>query len=191
MRTEWSSWSSESNLEPREFVCGYCGCKVGSNHGYFNSHSPANERIYICTNCGLPTLLFYQSQYPGPILGRNLENLPVDVAQIYKEIRDSVKNSSYTASTLLGRKIIMHLAVSIAGAAGGLTFIEYIDHLKKSNFIPPNGEKILDYLRKLGNEKNHELKIGTEEEASKIVRFVEGLLIFMYEFPSEFSNITT
>jgi hypothetical protein len=37
----------------------------------------------------------------------------------------------------------------------------------------------------LGNEKNHEIKIGTKDEAAKILKFIEALLIFMYEFLEE------
>jgi hypothetical protein len=188
MKTNWSHWQQIGNITSKEFICGYCDCKVGSNHGYFNSARPNDELIYICTNCGLPSLFFNLNQYPGPALGRIIKNLPEDVGQVYKEIRDSIKNASYTAATLLGRKLIMHLAVDIAKAVEGLSFAEYIDYLKKSNFIPPNGDKILEYIKNLGNEKNHELKIGKKEEAEKILRFIKGLLIFIYEFPSEFNQ---
>ena len=85
MKTNWSSWQNHNNLNPKEFLCGFCGCKVGSNTGYVNGHDPANELIYICTNCGLPTLFFQSNQYPGPLLGRSIKNLPADVEQIYKE----------------------------------------------------------------------------------------------------------
>ena len=84
----------------------------------------------------------------------------------------------------------MHLAVDIAKANEGLSFAEYVGHLKSSNYIPPNGDKILGYIKDLGNEKNHEIKIGNEEESQKILKFIEGLLIFIYEFPSEFEDLT-
>ena len=82
----------------------------------------------------------------------------------------------------------MHLTVDIAKAPEGLHFIAYIDHLKKSGYIPPNGERILQYIKDLGNEKNHELKIGNKDESEKILKFIEGLLIFIYEFPNEFEK---
>jgi hypothetical protein len=188
METHWGHWINAQSIASKEFVCGYCGCKVGSNHGYYNNSDAANQRIYICTNCGLPSLFFNSNQYPGPMLGRDIKKLPLDVESIYKELRDSIKNASFTSTNLLGRKLIMHLAVDIAKAPEGKTFKEYVEHLKNSNFIPPNGDKILDYIKDLGNEKNHEIKIGSEEEAKKILKFIEGLLIFMYEFPSEFNS---
>jgi hypothetical protein len=188
MKTKWETWHNHVNQTPKEFICGFCGYKVGSHVGYYNGTDSLNQALYICTNCGLPSLFFNDGQYPGPILGRNITNLPTDVEQIYKEIRDSIKNSSYTAAILLGRKLIMHLAVDIAKAEEGLSFAQYVEHLKDSNYIPPNGGAMLKYIKDLGNEKNHEIKIGTESESQKVLKFIEGLLIFIYEFPAEFTD---
>jgi len=183
----WSSWNNCRDIESRSYICGYCGDKVGTNHGYDNN-SDANAKIYICTNCGAPTLFFYAEQYPGPLIGRIISNLPEDIEIIYKEIKEDVKNSSYTSAVLMGRKLIMHIAVDIAKAKEGLTFVEYIEHLKQSGHIPPNTDQWLEYMRQIGNEKNHEIKIGKKEEAERILKFVEMLLIFIYEFPAEFEE---
>lgn len=182
----WSGWRNRENLSPKEYTCGYCGKETGTTHGYTHEGSGPLTNIYICTNCGCPT--FYDQngiQRPGPLLGRNIENLPADVNEIYREIRESIKASNYTASQLLGRKLIMHLAVGVAGAKEGETFVKYVDHLKDAGYVPPNGKAWIDYVKKLGNEKNHEIKIGTAEESSKILKFVEVLLIFIYEFAQE------
>jgi len=187
---KWDYWENLSNLESIGFVCGFCGYRVGSHVGYkYETDSSAN--IYICTNCGAPSFFHGNMQIPGPLLGKAVESLPPAVEQIYKELRNSLKNGIYTAALLLGRKLIMHLAVDIARAKEGEYFMSYIDHLKDSGYIPPNGDKILEYIKNLGNEKNHEIKVGEKEEAEKILRFVEGLLIFIYEFPLEFENIPT
>lgn len=187
MKVDWQRWQNTNNIDPQDFICGYCGRNVGSHTGYFNNSNP-NTKIYICPFCGMPTLFYQNKQYPGPLLGRNIENLPSGVAEIYRELKDTNKNSSFTAVSLLGRKLIMHLAVNVARAKEGEKFVQYVEYLKKSGYIPPNGDKILKYIKDLGNEKNHEIKIGTKEEAEKIIKFIEALLIFMYEFPSEFQN---
>ncbi len=183
MTISWQNWRNRENIDPKNFICGYCGHDVGSSTGYVNTPS---IRIYICTYCGKPTFFDNEEQYPGALLGRTINNLPLGVEQIYKEMRDSYKHSSFTAVSLLGRKLIMHLAVDIAGAEEGKNFVSYIEYLKESGYIPPYGDKLLEYLKNIGNEKNHEIKIGTKEEATKIIKLVEVLLIFMYEFPSEF-----
>ncbi len=184
MKITWNRWNQLSDIKPTEYICGYCGNQVGTHKGYLHNDGTAN--IYICSTCGLPTFFYGRLQFPGPIIGRNILHLPQNVESLYKEMRDDIKNSSYTSAILIGRKLIMHLAVDIAGAAEGETFIKYIEHLKNSGYIPPNGSKALDYIRKLGNEKNHEIKIGTKDESEKIIKFVEMLLIFMYEIPNEY-----
>lgn len=181
------NWHNLSKLNPYSYICGICGDRVASDQGYYNDTYGRTAYTYICPACGWPT--FFDSeknQYPGPILGRSVKHLPDNVEVIYKEMREDVKNSAYTSAILLGRKLIMHLAVDVASAEEGNTFVNHVEHLKQSGFIPPNGDKALEYMRKLGNEKNHEIKIGGKEEAEKIIKFVEMLLIFMYEVPNEF-----
>jgi hypothetical protein len=179
---KWNDWQQLSSLDPKEFDCGFCGKSVGTNHGYFHQGSGPNTKIYICTNCGSPTFFDQEvNQYPGPILGRDLKGLPDDVASVYKEIREDIKNQCFTSALLLGRKLIMHVAVDIAKAKEGESFVSYIEHLEKSNYIPPNANKLLEYLRKLGNEKNHEIKLGVSAEAERILSFIEALLYFIYE----------
>lgn len=182
----WNQWKSYGDLTSKEFVCGYCGRHTGSTHGYIHQENfGGHHHIYICTNCGMPTLFFNTEQKPGPMLGRDIKNLPDTVSDTYGEIRNSIKDSSYTGAILLGRKLIMHLAVDIAKAKEGESFVQYVDHLKKSGYIPPNGDKILTFIKNIGNEKNHEIKIGTKDEAEKMLKFIEVLLIFIYEFPVE------
>lgn len=181
----WNGWHQLSDLGSKEYTCGYCGKEVGTNHGFFHN-SGSQPKIYICTNCGCPTFFDGDgNQQPGPLLGRNIENLPPDINEIYREIRESIKDSNYTAAQLLGRKLIMHLAVSVAEAKEGETFVQYVNHLQSAGYIPPNGKAWIDYVKKLGNEKNHEIKIGTAEESSRILKFIEVLLIFIYEFAQE------
>lgn len=184
----WKTWKQLSEVPSKTFICGFCGDKVGSSHGYSHQNHP-NVRIYICTGCGTPTFFDLEgAQHPGPLMGRNIDKLPDDVSEVYDEIRDSIKQTNYLAAVLLGRKLIMHLAVDVAEAKEGETFVAYIDHLDKAGYIPPNGKQWIKLLKDLGNEKNHELKLGNKDEAEKILKFIEVLLIFMYEFSMEEKN---
>jgi hypothetical protein len=184
----WSRWSNLNSITSKEYTCGYCGSFVGSSHGYIEQDYRSNY-IVICTNCAKPTFFDHNgNQFPGPLIGREIKHLPSDIETIYKEMRENLKNSAFTSTISLGRKLIMHLAVNVAEAPEGETFVKYVEYLKTSGYIPPNGINALDYMRKLGNEKNHELKVGTKDEAEKVIKFIEMLLIFMYEIPSEFQN---
>lgn len=187
MAIDWSKWVNAGQLSPRVYSCGYCGSNSSISHTGYYHKTDTRAHIYIC-GCGMPTFFFAGKQYPGPILGRNIKALPEDVEKIYKEIRGSIKDSLYTGALLLGRKLIMHLAVDIAGADEGKTFVAYIEHLEKSGYIPPTGDKVLTYMKDRGNEKNHQITIGTKEEAEKMLKFVEVLLIFMYETPAAFPD---
>lgn len=182
----WNGWNQLQSLNAKEYICGFCGKETGTTHGYICSDGRYQQNIYICTNCGNPTFFDADlNQHPGPLLGRNIEKLPEDISEIYKEIRESIKVSNYTAAELLARKLIMHLAVNTAKAKEGETFVQYIEHLKSEGYIPPNGLAWIKYAKDLGNEKNHEIKIGNAEDSSKLLKFIEVLLIFIYEFAPE------
>lgn len=147
----WQGWQNTQALGPRPFICGFCGEKVAAHMGYTNQHN--GHHIYICPNCGAPTYFIAGKQHPGALIGRNIKNLPDDVGEVYKEIRNSVQNSCYTAAVLMGRKLLMHIAVDIAKAKEGETFVNYVEHLKNSGYIPPHGGKWLKFVKNIGNEK--------------------------------------
>ncbi len=183
---KWNKWDNLLELEAGKFICGFCGDKIAAHRGYFYHDERGNTAcIYICPSCGRPTFLYEGIQFPGPLLGRRIKKLPPDIKIIYTEIQKSIQNNCFTSAVLLGRKLIMHIAVNVAKAKEGENFIDYIEHLKKVGYVPPNTDEWLEYMRKLGNEKNHEIKIGKSEEAKKILNFIEMLLIFIYEFSND------
>lgn len=183
------NWNTLNKIHPHSYICGFCGNGVASDQGYFNNSYSVIACIYICPACGWPTFFDTQNnQHPGPILGRSIKHLPENIKMVYNELREDVKNSSYTSAVLLGRKLIMHLAVDIAKAPEGESFVRYVTHLKSSGYIPPNGDRWLEYIKDMGNEKTHEIKIGEKDEAERIIKFVEMLLIFIYEFTQEFDQ---
>ena len=179
------NWQHVGTHSSRPFICGYCGKDVASRNGYYCQGAAAY--VYICPNCGCPSFFHGTQQTPGPTIGREIGGLTEDIAEVYREMRDSAKNGCHTAVIMLGRKLIMHIAVE-AGAEEGKTFAEYITYLGQQHYTPPNAEPLLDYMRKLGNEKNHEIKLGTTDESQKIIKFVESLLYFVYELKSEFDD---
>lgn len=95
-----------------------------------------------------------------------------------------MKVSSYTASVLACRKLLMNIAVN-KGADEGWRFVQYVEHLADKGFIPPDGKEWVDYIRKRGNEANHQIVLMEREDAEALISFVEMLLRFIYEFPSK------
>ncbi|MCB0453717.1 MAG: DUF4145 domain-containing protein, partial [Aequorivita sp.] len=63
------------------------------------------------------------------------------------------------------------------------SFGQYVTYLEENNYIPPNGKKWVDSIRKLGNEANHKIEFKTPQEAERILKFTEMLLRFIYELP--------
>ena len=77
----------------------------------------------------------------------------------------------------------MNIAVQ-QGAKEGLKFIEYVDHLAATGFIPPNGRGWVDHIRRKGNEATHEIALMSQADAEELIAFTEMLLKFIYEFPA-------
>ncbi|MEX0594673.1 MAG: hypothetical protein WD157_01055 [Patescibacteria group bacterium] len=178
------SWENTNGLRSKSYVCGTCGKEVASEKGWYSGN---HQFIYICHFCTAPTYFAANGdQIPGTPSGKMVANLPEDILEVYREIRSSTQNGNYTAALLLGRKLIMHLAVSVAGGKEGQKFVEYVDLLKSSGYTPKTAGRLLTQIKDSGNEKNHEIKLGDSDEAKLMVRFVESLLYFIYELdPAE------
>lgn len=187
----WLDWK---RLQACQYVCGHCGSKVGSDKGYecaVVTFSPTGReqrrvtaQIFVCPGCNYPTLIARGNgiQVPSPVLGREIQHLPHDIDAVYRECRKSAAQGAYTASVMLCRKLLMHIAVDL-GAKKNQGFTYYVEYLASNGYVPPNGKPWVDHIKDLGNEANHEIRLMTAEEAHRLLTFVEMLLIFLYEFP--------
>ena len=119
-------------------------------------------------------------QIPGSLVGQDILNAPPDVAALYLEARHCKSANAPTAAVMACRKLLMHLAVE-KGADAGDSFAAYVEFLVRNGWVPPGGRPLLDYLRKCGNEANHEIRISRDDEAAALLRFAEMLLKWMYE----------
>lgn len=176
------AWHNLMTIQPRKFTCGFCGNIVASVQGW---HTTENQSfVYVCPNCGNPTLFSARGQVPGVAPGNDVTHLPKDVEALYREARLCVSVGSSTAAVLACRKLLMNIAVA-QGAKEGEPFISYVDYLAKAGFVPPNGRGWVDHIRSKGNEANHEIKLMSQKDAEELISFVEMLLKFIYEFPSK------
>ena len=97
------AWFKPETLEPRSFVCGYCGKDVWSEKGY-RIHHVSNQNsqhggVFICPGCKGATYFSpqYKDQVPGPIHGRDVQFVPPDLNSLFTEARNSTANGNYTA----------------------------------------------------------------------------------------------
>lgn len=178
-----SDWSNLSNITRRSFKCGYCGKDVAPSSGYFGQNPAVS--ILICPNCSNPTFFTTDGeQNPKTRLGEEIQGITdLGVAALYNEARDCTAVGAFTSAVLICRKILMNLAVQ-HGANENEKFIYYVDYLATAGYVPPNGKAWVDEIRKKGNEATHEIKIMNEPEAKQILKFVEMLLRFNFEFPT-------
>ena len=176
-------------INNKSFNCGHCGNKIASDRGYKigdTSDGRGTQRggIYICPNCNGPNFCDLQNNWhPGHPYGRNVESVPKELNELYEEARRCHKENCFTASVLLCRKMLMNVAVE-QGAKPNLQFIKYVNHLSNNGFIPPNGKKWVDHIRKKGNEATHEITAMTEDDSKDLISFTEMILVFLFEFPA-------
>jgi hypothetical protein len=190
------NWEAVTTTTPRNYTCGYSGCgrEVSSEKGrahYNDGHNHYDGNIQICPVCKRPTFFdrFKNIQSPGISIGNPVGNLPPDLEVIWSEIRSSTSHAAYTSAVLLGRKLLMHIAVHV-GAKSGATFVDYVDYLVNNHFAPPNSKDWIDKIRSHGNEANHEISIKKQDDAEEIMTFLEMLLKFIYEFPARAAGAT-
>lgn len=176
------AWDSTRVLIDKSFICGNCGSDITSNNGYKCSNGTTTASIYICHHCNRPTLVAPNQQVPAPMLGEEVEHLPKDIEDLYREIRNTTAAAAFTSVVLACRKLLMHIAVD-SGAEPGQKFLKYVDYLVDNHYTPPNSKVWVDKIRKLGNDANHEIIIMGSTEASDILKFIEMILRFKYEFP--------
>ena len=182
-------WIGTTDLDRMSWTCGYCGRTVGGNIGFGRDLvNNDDKRIYTCPYCENPTAFIRErfgavTQYPGEILGVEIEHLPDDLAALYGEIRRCVQYCAYTAAVMASRKLLMHIAVE-KGAEGGRSFVSYVSWLDENHYLPPGSNVWVDEIRKRGNDANHEVVIMDRTDAIRLLDFCEMLLRFIYEFPA-------
>jgi len=180
------SWKNVSKIQTRNFRCGNCGEKISSQIGFYHESNP-NHLIYVCHNCDCPNIFLGDKRYPGDLYGEEVDNVPKNITDLYRESRKCVSVQSYTASVMASRKLLMNISVD-KGTQEGLKFIEYVNYLDENHYTPPNSKDWVDYIRSKGNEANHEIKIMTKKDAEELIDFIEMLLRFIYEYPGRIKD---
>jgi hypothetical protein len=121
--------------------------------------------------------------WPTAPAGGSVANLPEDTAPAWREARTTHAVAAYTASEIMCRKILMHLAVVETNSKPGDTFTHYIDALDKAGYFPPKMKDAVDKVRGRGNTANHDLPASTEAESLSTLTITEHLLRGIYEIP--------
>src|SRR5262249_54039225 len=145
--------------------------------------------IFLCMRCEKPTYFEDDNpnvQVPPPPYGNEVMNLPDTIKPVYAEARNCMLVAAYTSAALMCRKILMNVAVH-EGAPENLKFVEYVEFFKQKNYIPPKGEKWIDFIRQKGNEGTHEIPQISKADAEQVIKFSETILTLVFEFPNRVS----
>lgn len=182
-------WESTSKIESKRYNCGHCGSDITNNIGYAKKNTTVNPQrhdshIYICHHCNKPTIFYSDKQIPSTQMGRVVNGVPTNIAELYEEIRNSTSVNAYSLAVMGARKLLMHIAVEL-GAEEGKKFVEYVDYIVDNHYSPPNSKPWVDQIRKVGNDTNHEIVLMKPDEAKAIIKYVEMLMVFNYELVAE------
>lgn len=120
-----------------------------------------------------------------------MSGLPNDVETAWMEARRSFGAGAYTASEVMCRKILMHVAVDKAGADEGKDFVTYVKALDDQGYVPTGMKHVVESIRSRGNVANHELPASTDEDATTTMVVTEHLLRSVYELPEMIPTPTT
>jgi DNA-directed RNA polymerase subunit RPC12/RpoP len=189
-------WEDSKSIASRSYTCANCHNDVASVKGWSYSKTIFDRRvsiteheitakIYICPHCGFPTYFDYNDrQIPQGRKVIQLENVSPEIKSIYFEMVSGYIHHNYTSCLLLGRKLLMHIAVAQFGAKLKQKFVVYVEHLKGKPEISSNLHYALEQIKDMGNIQNHETIQKVEmEDADLVIKLVEGVLQNLFTYP--------
>ena len=169
-----------AGMTVHSITCGSCGEGVAA---VILSDASGGRWAMQCPKCQeLSVRLSSGAVFPAAPAGGNVRNLPADVQAAWREARLAHSVGAYTAAEIMCRKILMHVAVDVAGAKEGLAFIKYVDELQSAGYITTGLKPTIDTIRQRGNGANHELAASAEQESLITLRVTEHLLTSVYAF---------
>lgn len=166
--------------------CGHCEQHVSAEVVFRGGMANKTDWL-LCPVCGDGSVLVKHGSrwdvYPKAASVGQVPHLPDDVDAAWREARVAFTVAAYTASEVMCRKILMHVAVDKVGAASGLSFKQYVEALDGAGYIAVGLKPIVDSVRDRGNIANHELPPSEEADATTTLRITEHLLHAVYALP--------
>lgn len=192
-RREELVWNKNGNQYPFSaisVICPFCNKEVAAvkhieiTRGQF-SDTEYMYTIAECPVCMKPIVYDMKNDctFPASRQFESVKNLPAEVQLIYDECRTACGAGCYTASVILARTLLNHVAVD-KGAEENLSFKSYVDYLI-TNYMPPKSRQWVDSIRLYANDSTHHLEIMDKRDAEQVMKLVMYLLKYIYELPEE------
>ncbi len=161
----------------QSITCGSCGRAIAANV----LHAEDTTVWMRCPACKAGSVRNLTTVSPPAPAGEHVNGLPEDVAQAWREARTTHAVAAYTASEMMCRKILMHVAVGKAGSKAGQNFTDYVGDLCKKGYVPAGLDHVVDKIRARGNGATHDLPASTEDESRATLMITQHLLKGVYE----------
>jgi hypothetical protein len=149
-------------------------------------HQDEDNLWMRCVACGAPMVSYNGRFLPGPQPMTMPQGLPPEEMRLWEEVRSCLGVGAYTASVMLCRKLLLHVAVS-----DGLppkdkqnrapNYAQAVKHLESTGVITTRMRPWIDRIRDVGNEANHEIPSIVEATALDVASFTHQLLRLAYE----------
>lgn len=155
-----------------------------------NAQMPAVEEEgpawYLCPNCRRPSVLDQGIVQPGSRPLRTPRGLPSTDLAIWEEARSCLGVHAYSATVMLCRKLLLHIAVEKGlpdkdNRNRAPSYMNAVKYLESAGVITADMREWVDEIKDIGNDANHELNPITEAQATDVATFTEQLLVLAYE----------
>jgi hypothetical protein len=178
-------WQNESQVPAADFDCGYCSLHVAGATGWQKSAVGGGVVgvVRLCPKCRNPNFFWEGKQMPAVAFGKPVSHLPDKIDALYTEARNCMAVNAYTLAVMAGRALLGHIGVSL-GAKPNQTFQFYVNYLVAEGHVGAKSKNLVEHVRSKGNETQHDLAIMTREDAELVLRFVEWILLSVYEYPA-------
>lgn len=118
---------------------------------------------------------------PGSLPAPRVSGMPPTLEGAWEEVLLSGQAGAWTASELMCRKILMHVAVDKFKAPEGEAFTVYVKALDEAHFFPKMLQPLLDGIRERGNRATHDVAASPERQAIKTIQITHHVLRTIYE----------
>ncbi len=205
---EWSG-NRGNTLEVWRVTCPFCeeeGNFALAHHAEkkkANSDKKLNFELYQCKNCMSYVHVFWSAAehaighslydfmlLPWPLgKAKPSENWPSEVQRYWAQAHETLGIKNWDAAAAMARSAVQ-AAMRDKGPAAKDLYTE-IENLAAKGDLPPLMKDWSHEVRILGNDSVHP-KPGapptTPEDARDIVKFLDSLLLYLYDFPKKISD---
>lgn len=176
-----------SDLEEKDFTCGYCQNHTSSDKGMLLVETVSEEyeqdgAVYICSHCKMPTFTWQDVQVPGVKMGGSITEVSDELKALYEEARSAYAAGAYTGVVLLCEKVLKYACVEL-GAEPDLPFIDYLTFLDENHYVTSKVQEWVNRV-KSDTEKAHEIVIKSKQQARELIRFCEMMIKVNFEYPN-------